>query len=127
MISGPSSIENVLRKFSGFVGLNSKATDFFIDYTGKQIGVNPAEFDSVTLSKTNDIPTLFVHDRLDLEVPVSESERLLSIFTNSELFITEGLGHRKILKSKVVKDKIDHFLHDRSLQGSSLDGLVYSD
>ncbi len=127
LISGPSSIENVLRRFSRFIGLNSKATDFFVEFTGEKVGVKPAEIDSVMISKKNSIPTLFVHDRLDFEVPISESERLLSTFTNSELFITEGLGHRKILKSKVVMDKIDRFLQGGSLRGSSLDGLNYSD
>lgn len=127
LISGPSSIENVLRRFSGFVGLNPKATDFFVDYTGKKVGVSPTTIDSITLSKSNDIPTLFVHDRLDFEVPISETERLLSTFTNSELFITEGLGHRKILKSEIVMDKISGFLHGNQRRGSELDRLVYSD
>ena len=127
LISGASSIENVLRRFSGFIGLSSKATDLFVEFTGDKVGVKPSEIDSAIVSKSNNIPTLFVHDRLDFEVPISESERLLSTFTNSEIFITEGLGHRKILKSKVVLDKIDRFLKDSSLRGSSLDGLVYSD
>lgn len=127
LISGPSSIENVLRRFSGYVGLNPKATDLFVEFTGDKVGVKPAEIDSVIISKSNNIPTLFVHDRLDLEVPISESENLLSTFTNSELFITEGLGHRKILKSEMVLNKIDRFLQGSNLRGSSLDGLVYSD
>ncbi|MFT5755663.1 MAG: pimeloyl-ACP methyl ester carboxylesterase [Alteromonadaceae bacterium] len=110
LISGPSSIENVLRSFSKFVGLNKHATDKFVDHAGEMVGKNPAEMDAINSTNDIDVSTLIIHDYHDLEVPISESKRLLPKFSNAELYVTNGLGHRKILKSKEVIEKISHFL-----------------
>jgi len=111
LISGPSSVENVLRRFSGFVGLNHHATEKFLYHTERVVGVSPAELDAVNATQKIHIPTLIIHDKEDQEVPISESERLLSTFKNAEFFATEGLGHRKILKSQYVIEKVCSFLN----------------
>jgi pimeloyl-ACP methyl ester carboxylesterase len=110
LISGPSSIENVLRSFSKFVGLNRRATDKFVDHAGELVGKIPAEMDAIISENDIDVSTLIIHDHHDVEVPISESKRLIPKFINAELYTTEGLGHRKILKSAEVIDKIGRFL-----------------
>jgi len=119
LISGPSSIENVLRRFASFLGLNYNAVNFFIKHSGEVIGRKAEDIDLITLQKRTQIPTLFIHDRMDYEVPISESERMLHVFTNSELFVTEGLGHRQILKSELVLNKIEEFIVGDNLQVDS--------
>ena len=47
---------------------------------------------------------------LDLEIPLSESERLAPAFKQVELFVTHGLGHRKILRSDMVLKKVSDFV-----------------
>jgi len=111
LISGPSSIENVLRRFSGFVGLNKKTTNKFIDFIGHYVGVPATELDATKLLQACDIPALLIHDEHDIEVPVSESTRLAPVFNQSELFVTKGFGHRKILKSNEVVAKINGFVN----------------
>jgi pimeloyl-ACP methyl ester carboxylesterase len=110
LISGPSSIENVLRRFSGFVGLNKNTSNKFVDFIGQYVGVPASEMDAAELLHECDIPALLIHDEHDIEVPVSESVRLSKVFNRSELLVTKGLGHRKILKSDEVFAKINHFL-----------------
>jgi pimeloyl-ACP methyl ester carboxylesterase len=39
LISGPSSVENVLRRFSGFVGLNNNTTHKLIEFIGQHVGM----------------------------------------------------------------------------------------
>ena len=112
LISGPSSIENVLRRFSGFVGLNNNATHKFIEFIGQYVGVSAVEMDATKLLQASDIPTLLIHDEHDFEVPVSESARLAAVFNQSELFVTKGLGHRNILKSDEVFAKISCFVNE---------------
>jgi pimeloyl-ACP methyl ester carboxylesterase len=114
LISGPSSIENVLRRFSSFVGLNKKTTNKFIDFIGHYVGVPAAELDATKLLQSSDIPALLIHDEHDIEVPVSESTRLAPVFNQSELFVTQGLGHRKILKSDEVFAKISRFVNEEA-------------
>ncbi|WDE10520.1 alpha/beta fold hydrolase [Thalassomonas haliotis] len=110
LVSGPSSIENVLRRFSKIVGLNRRATNKFIDFAAELVGVHPGELDASKQNIGNPTPTLIVHDIDDREVPISESRRLLPAFENAEFFETRGLGHRKILKSPQLTDKISQFL-----------------
>jgi pimeloyl-ACP methyl ester carboxylesterase len=110
LISGPSSIENVLRSFSKFVGLNERATDKFLHHAGEMVGKKPAEMDAINSKNDIDVATLIIHDHHDIEVPISESKRLIPKFINAELYTTKGLGHRKILKSIKVIDKISRFL-----------------
>jgi len=110
LISGPSSIENVLRNFSKFVGLNKQSTDKFVDHASELVGKNASEMDAINLKGNIDVPTLIIHDHHDIEVPISESKRMIPKFINAELYITKGLGHRKILKSAEVIDKISTFL-----------------
>jgi pimeloyl-ACP methyl ester carboxylesterase len=114
LISGPSSIENVLRRFSGFVGLNSNATHKFIEFIGQYVGVPAIEMDATKLLQASDTPTLLIHDEHDVEVPVSESTRLAPVFNQSELFVTKGLGHRNILKSDEVFAKISSFVDQKT-------------
>jgi len=111
LISGPSSIENVLRRFSGFVGLNKNTTDKFIESIGRYVGVPASELDATELLQACEIPALLIHDEHDIEVPLSESTRLAPVFNDSELFVTQGLGHRKILKSEEVFAKISTFVN----------------
>lgn len=69
------------------------------------------EFNATKLLESCDIPTLLIHDEHDIEVPISESKILAKAFNQSELFVTEGLGHRKILKSDEVHAKISGFVN----------------
>ncbi|MCW9000408.1 MAG: alpha/beta fold hydrolase [Kangiellaceae bacterium] len=112
LISGPSSVENVLRRFSRFVGLNQKATEKFISHAEELVGRSPSDLDTAKMSMPVSTTTLVIHDALDREVPISESQRILAKFNNVEFFTTEGFGHRKILKADSVKNKISHFLND---------------
>lgn len=53
-------------------------------------------------------PTLLIHSRDDLEIPISNSEEIASQCKNSSLLIFDGLGHRKILSAPpVVKAAIE--------------------
>ena len=53
---------------------------------------------------------LIIHDVNDDEIPVQCSYETHKAIKNSELFITEKLGHRKILGDKIVIEKILTYL-----------------
>lgn len=111
LISGPGSIESVLKRFCKFIGISTKSTDLFLTYIGEYVGMSPIELDEKLLQMRSSIPTLVIHDKNDLEVPFKDTNSTLTIFTNSELLITNGLGHRKILKSDIVLSKVNDFLN----------------
>jgi len=58
------------------------------------------------------IPTLIFHDENDLDVPVSSSENIRQNLKDSELIITQNLGHRRILKDEKVISKILDYLSE---------------
>lgn len=110
LIAGPSSIENVLRHFTQFIGLNNKTTDNFIAAVGRHVGIPASEMDATRLLQQCDVPTLLIHDEADLEVPYSESKRLNKVIKNSKLLTLQGYGHRKILKSEKAIQAISDFV-----------------
>jgi len=57
-------------------------------------------------------PVLIVHDENDREVPVSHSKRLANVWSGAQLMITQGLGHRRILRHTNVIRAVKTFLTD---------------
>jgi pimeloyl-ACP methyl ester carboxylesterase len=62
------------------------------------------------------VPALIIHDRDDADVPLKDGQAIAQA-ANAELVITEGLGHRRILRDKdVIRrtiDFIDRYVPDR--------------
>ena len=56
------------------------------------------------------IPVLIMHDKDDDDVSVKAAYHIHEHLHGSELVITEGLGHRKILGDEAVIDKIKEFI-----------------
>lgn len=56
------------------------------------------------------IPVLVIHDKNDLEVPVKAAIHIHQHLKNGELFLTEELGHQKILGNQLVNDTIMNFI-----------------
>ena len=67
---------------------------------------------NVAARKIANTPTLIIHDINDSDVPYAASENIHKYLKQSELVLTKGLGHRKILGDKNVIDKIVDFLVD---------------
>ncbi len=57
-----------------------------------------------------EIPVLIVHDKNDDDVSVKAAYNIQKHLKNSEIMITEGLGHRKILGDDEVIKRISHFI-----------------
>ncbi|MFW2373260.1 MAG: alpha/beta hydrolase [Gammaproteobacteria bacterium] len=56
------------------------------------------------------IPALIIHDKNDKEVPWQQGERLANAWAGSRLQLTEGLGHRRILRNKEVVNMAVDFI-----------------
>jgi len=61
-------------------------------------------------AKEVNIPTLVIHDENDGDVPVRCAYAIHNELSNGSIYITQHLGHRKILGKKEVIDKIEDFL-----------------
>ena len=65
-------------------------------------------------AKEIDIPTLVIHDSSDGDVPVSCAINIRQNLRKGTLFITQGLGHTKILRDQKVTSKIIDFIKSES-------------
>lgn len=62
------------------------------------------------LAPSMEVPLLAFHDRGDREVPFGEAEQLVAGWPAARLVATEGLGHRRILRTPQVVDGAVAFL-----------------
>jgi pimeloyl-ACP methyl ester carboxylesterase len=60
------------------------------------------------------IPVLVIHDKNDPEVSVNAGINIHNHLKNGALYLTEGLGHRKILGNPIVIEKVVQFVKDNS-------------
>ena len=58
---------------------------------------------------------LFVHDEDDMHIPLVRTQEMLAGIDDAKLFVTQGLGHFKILKDRQVIDRIVTFLEQDCL------------
>lgn len=113
------------------IGSGDKIDDIIYDFTNKlglkeKIGDSiKMGFDKIAMEDVNNysasiaaedvkIPVLLFHDKNDLDSPLSSSENIHEKLKNSELIITEGLGHRKILGDAKVILKLIDFIKEYS-------------
>ncbi len=77
----------------------------------KKLGYDLNQLSSSIAAKEVNIPTLVIHDENDLDVPVSCAENIHQNLQNGEIYITQKLGHRKILGTEKVIQKISNFIN----------------
>ncbi len=72
-------------------------------------------FDALALDRLaapRDSALLVIHDRDDREVPLAQGTRLAAAWPNAQLQITDGLGHRRILRDPAVLAAVTAFVRD---------------
>lgn len=62
--------------------------------------------------KSNQGDLLFIHDETDREVPMHEVQTLHNSMPDAKIMITDGLGHRRIMRDAVVVAAIVAFLKE---------------
>ncbi|MGG5576801.1 alpha/beta hydrolase [Myroides sp. C15-4] len=58
------------------------------------------------------IPVLIIHDEDDIDVPIKAAYQIKKHAPNSQLMVTSGLGHRKVLGDKKVIERIRDFTQE---------------
>ncbi|MCW8955955.1 MAG: alpha/beta hydrolase [Gammaproteobacteria bacterium] len=108
-ISPPAHTDFLIESFCQTLKVPEATKIRFVKKIEKRFGDDvrsliSAEFNARTLS----VPALIIHDRNDKEVPWQQGERLARAWPGSRLALTEGLGHRRILRNQaVVKMAVD--------------------
>jgi pimeloyl-ACP methyl ester carboxylesterase len=69
-----------------------------------------AEAYTSALARTLTQPALIVHDHDDTDVPEADARAIAQAWPGARLVITQGLGHRGVLRSSEVVHHVLEFL-----------------
>ena len=110
IIGSGDSIKGVFYRFSQQLNFSEKITERMITTVEKQFGTKLETYSSSMSIKEIDIPLLIVHDKDDKEAPYECSITLHDLARNSQLKLTSGLGHHRILRDSKTVQHIIQFL-----------------
>lgn len=68
------------------------------------------DYSAYKAAEKTQVPVLIIHDKDDDDVSVKAAYHIQKHLKQSEIMITEGLGHRKILGDEAVIQKITEFI-----------------
>lgn len=111
LIAGPSDYTIIVNDFLKIVQLGKRAQKFFTQSLSE---IARREISELRISKIGsqlETPTLVVHDKGDKEVSFQHALDIKTEWPSSELLITEGLGHRRILKDPATIQKVVEFIY----------------
>jgi pimeloyl-ACP methyl ester carboxylesterase len=91
-------------KLNAIIGLKLK------NHFENKFEENMENYAASNAAKTILTPILIFHDEMDADVNVKAAHNIHKNLRNSELIITKGLGHRKILGNDNVINKIVEFI-----------------
>lgn len=111
IIASPSDYYWVIRSFLDFINLSAWAEKKFFRLLEKESKLKFDQLNIAELGTQVQSKILLVHDKNDKDVPVHNAYVMNSYWPDhSELYITEGLGHRRILKDQDVVQKVTEFI-----------------
>lgn len=110
IIGSGDSVNDILFDFVNKLKLKNNIAVKMRESFEKEHQMNMESFSAYVAAKDVKVPVLVVHDKQDEDVPYSASENIHKHLDNSELLLTENLGHRKILGDKEVINNIVSFI-----------------
>ena len=109
-IGSGDRISDIISNFAKNLYLNEKSAKKIQSGLEKKWVIHLDDFSSSSVAKKIKIPVLVVHDKTDGDVPVSCAYRIRQNLVKGSLFITNGLGHTKILRNNEVINKSIKFI-----------------
>ena len=110
VIGSADVVKDVIDEFIAAIGLKGKIANIMEKLFEKRTKTPMAEYSSYLSAQKITIPVLVIHDENDAEVSIDCAYNINQNLQNSTLYVTKGLGHRKILGSSEVIDKAVEFL-----------------
>ena len=110
IIGSGDIVEDIMDDFVEKLGMNIAISKKMKANLEKRIDETMDSFSAYIVAREIEIPVLVIHDKDDDDVPVKAGHHIKENLKNGELFLTEGLGHRKILGDAKVIKKIIEFL-----------------
>jgi pimeloyl-ACP methyl ester carboxylesterase len=110
LISAPSNIEVFSHRFAGFFGVPPRVRAIMQRNLERRFDMSWADVHSNRMARSLRQPALIVHDYDDTDVPVADARAIADAWPGAQLLITQGLGHRGVLRSSEVVHYVLEFL-----------------
>lgn len=113
IMGAPGEASDFFDFYKQTLGLTAKSLNLIIEEFHTQLGKVPSYFSSARFAENITIPALIVHDKQDMATNYQYSIRLNKHWKNSQLILTEGLGHD--LKSKELVKQVTDFIKHQNV------------
>lgn len=110
VIGSGDIVQDILDDFISKLGLKQEISERLRDRFESKHQLKMNDFSAYKAAQNIKIPLLVIHDNDDPEVPVKAGINIQNHLQNGTLFLTDGLGHRKILGNQNVIKKILNFI-----------------
>lgn len=110
IIGSGDIVQDILDDFTAKLRLKQEISERLRNLFEEKYQVKMDDFSAYKATQKIQIPVLVIHDKDDPEVPVKAGIHIHEQLKNGILYITEGLGHRKILGNQNVIKKILEFI-----------------
>lgn len=108
LMGAPATFERIFNEYFNLMGYSSSTRANIHDLVLQKFNKPTQYFQVANFQPNISVPALVIHDEEDQIVPFHESQDYLKTFSNAELLVTKGYGHR--LKHAFVYDAILDFL-----------------
>ncbi|WP_029038626.1 alpha/beta fold hydrolase [Salinimicrobium xinjiangense] len=110
IIGTANSVTRITKEFARNMKMNDKVAARMKSYFDNKFGADMDSLSGAVSAEGVKIPTLVVHDEDDVDVRINSAYEIHEKLENSELLVTKGQGHRRILGNYEVINKIIDFL-----------------
>ncbi len=110
VIGSGDMITDIMKEFLYKLELQPKIATKMKRLFYKIFGEDIDNYSGSVAAKGVKIPTLVIHDTEDKDVPVSCAYNIRQNLKQGEILITNGLGHRRVLKDSKVINRIIEFI-----------------
>jgi pimeloyl-ACP methyl ester carboxylesterase len=110
MVASSPPPRQFLRWFAHGLGPGEAMAQRMQDGIEQQEGVPMQQFEAAWLGPRLKQPTLLLHDREDRVAPLAAAQALAAALQQSELVLSEGLGHRRILDDPASLQRLTQFV-----------------
>jgi len=110
IIGSGDIIQDIIDEFIKKIQLKSNIATNLRDHFENKFGEKMDSYSASRVATAIDTPVLIIHDTEDDDVNVKAAYHIHENLKNSELMITSGLGHRKILGNNDVIKRIVEYI-----------------
>ncbi|MFV8355224.1 alpha/beta fold hydrolase [Flavobacterium sp. XS1P32] len=112
VIGSGDIVEDIIDDFIAKLELKPTISTLLSLHFEKKYKEKMNDYSAFLAAKVTTIPVLVIHDNNDVEVPVKAGIHIHNYLKNGTLFLTDGLGHRKILGNQKVIEKTVQFIQN---------------